>query len=261
MNPQIFDAGGEIAFFKELKMEIEVCRQQIDALTAELSTQRDEFRNYQRDSDAKLSELQQDKEMLGREVVALRMQFIEGGNGAMAKASHNARNIEISSKGSEQTNTVPVSIKSENPEDEKVKSFRRSMEENNIKMKSEEIITGEKSSSVRKSSSSKRSLGSNSAKDRIMRQRLVLLRHASQCNAPEGTCKFSRHCAKTKAVWNHIMIDGCNKPNCTVQHCVSSRYVLKNRKHFKPTLSRSVTCVSAKESFENNEQATHQCSI
>jgi len=57
-------------------------------------------------------------------------------------------------------------------------------------------------------------------------QRLLLLRHASRCNAPEGKCEKTDLCAPMKQLWKHIA--GCKEARCSVPHCVSSRYVLSH---------------------------------
>jgi len=86
-------------------------------------------------------------------------------------------------------------------------------------------------------------------KDRVMLQRMILIRHASQCTAPEGTCKASRHCDATRAVWKHILEDRCTDPNCKVRHCVSTRYVLRHyRRWCASPLSRGAVCRLAKSS-------------
>eukprot|EP00579_Thalassiosira_antarctica_P029514 CAMPEP_0202031934 /NCGR_PEP_ID=MMETSP0905-20130828/65269_1 /ASSEMBLY_ACC=CAM_ASM_000554 /TAXON_ID=420261 /ORGANISM="Thalassiosira antarctica, Strain CCMP982" /LENGTH=322 /DNA_ID=CAMNT_0048595785 /DNA_START=121 /DNA_END=1089 /DNA_ORIENTATION=- len=115
---------------------------------------------------------------------------------------------------------------------------------------------GERASSVGSaSSSSKSSLGPGSAKnDKATRQRIFLLRHAARCDAADGNCKVSRHCAEMKCVWNHIMNDGCNDPNCNVRHCVSSRYVISHyHRNSKQLLSSRAICGAVKESSRKKE--------
>mmetsp|Transcript_16450 Transcript_16450/g.23398 ORF Transcript_16450/g.23398 Transcript_16450/m.23398 type:complete len:1651 (+) Transcript_16450:347-5299(+) len=74
-------------------------------------------------------------------------------------------------------------------------------------------------------------------------QRLVLLRHASRCKAKEGECTVTPYCAEMKALWNHVR--ECQKSQCDVPHCMSSRYVLSHYKRCKDPSCPS--CVQAKE--------------
>ena len=59
---------------------------------------------------------------------------------------------------------------------------------------------------------------------RRKQQRLLLLRHASRCQHEAGKCPVTPHCASMKRLWEHIT--HCKYRSCTVQHCLSSRYVL-----------------------------------
>jgi hypothetical protein len=65
---------------------------------------------------------------------------------------------------------------------------------------------------------------------RQQQQRLLLLRHASKCEA--GTpghpkeCPATKHCAQMKSLWQHIA--KCKDQHCKTPHCVSSRYVLSH---------------------------------
>ncbi len=69
------------------------------------------------------------------------------------------------------------------------------------------------------------------AKAKHKRQRLLLLRHASKCQAPPGQCKETPHCAEMKVLWKHIA--NCKESQCTVRHCMSSRYVLSHYRRCK----------------------------
>lgn len=69
------------------------------------------------------------------------------------------------------------------------------------------------------------------AKARHKRQRLLLLRHASKCNAV-GNCTVTPHCAEMKVLWKHIA--NCKDSYCKVRHCMSSRYVLSHYRRCKP---------------------------
>lgn len=68
-------------------------------------------------------------------------------------------------------------------------------------------------------------------------QRLLLLRHASKCTAPEGKCEVTPHCHNMKLLWHHI--SKCSKKDCEEPHCISSRYVLMHYRKCK-----DVTCPS-----------------
>jgi Transcription factor involved in chromatin remodeling, contains bromodomain len=68
-------------------------------------------------------------------------------------------------------------------------------------------------------------------------QRLLLLRHASKCTAPEGNCEVTPHCHNMKLLWHHI--SKCSKKDCEEPHCISSRYVLMHYRKCK-----DVTCPS-----------------
>lgn len=68
-------------------------------------------------------------------------------------------------------------------------------------------------------------------------QRLLLLRHASKCTAPEGKCEVTPHCHNMKLLWHHI--SKCSKKDCDEPHCISSRYVLMHYRKCK-----DVTCPS-----------------
>lgn len=65
-------------------------------------------------------------------------------------------------------------------------------------------------------------------------QRLLLLRHSSQCTH-QGACPVTRHCATMKQLWTHILV--CRSQNCSTEFCISSRFVLA---HY--TRCRDSTC-------------------
>ncbi|KAG5177620.1 TAZ zinc finger-domain-containing protein, partial [Tribonema minus] len=56
------------------------------------------------------------------------------------------------------------------------------------------------------------------------RERLLLLRHACQCTAAAGACRATARCAEMKVLWRHVR--ACAAPDCAVEHCRSSRFVL-----------------------------------
>ncbi len=61
---------------------------------------------------------------------------------------------------------------------------------------------------------------------RHKQQRLLLLKHAAQCQHEDGHCQVTRHCAGMRRLWMHI--GNCNEKQCLVPHCVSSRYILSH---------------------------------
>jgi len=66
---------------------------------------------------------------------------------------------------------------------------------------------------------------------RHKQQRLLLLRHASKCPFPEGQCPVTGMCGGMKRLWRHI--SACKDQTCSVQHCMSSRYVLSHYRRCK----------------------------
>jgi Bromodomain/TAZ zinc finger len=70
-------------------------------------------------------------------------------------------------------------------------------------------------------------------KIRHKQQRLLLLRHASRCEHESGKCPVTPHCSSMKRLWDHIAV--CKNQTCTVQHCLSSRYVLSHYRRCKDT--------------------------
>mmetsp|Transcript_9984 Transcript_9984/g.21059 ORF Transcript_9984/g.21059 Transcript_9984/m.21059 type:complete len:256 (+) Transcript_9984:198-965(+) len=217
-----------VSFLWELKTELDASRKQVNALKEELGAQRNEFLMYRKDNDDRLSELRKHKNAMAREVVALQMKFDNNDDEKSGATT-------TSSAATKESDVAAINIKTETPDDENIKSsLPIDIEEKGATTRMEPVMSGQtnadetatnptmrKSKLIRKISSRP-----DNFKDRVMQQRIALLRHASRCNAPIGTCKVSRHCAKTKAVWNHIVNDGCNDPKCSVKHCVSSRYVL-----------------------------------
>ena len=86
----------------------------------------------------------------------------------------------------------------------------------------------------------------NDAKAKHKRQRLLLLRHASKCNAPPGQCKQTPHCAEMKVLWKHIA--SCKESQCTVRHCMSSRYVLS---HYRRCKGPCTICDPVRDAIKN----------
>ena len=58
------------------------------------------------------------------------------------------------------------------------------------------------------------------------RRWLMLLRHASDCRAPPGTCQGTPHCANMKVLWDHVV--RCVDTKCTYPKCIQSRGVLSH---------------------------------
>jgi len=76
---------------------------------------------------------------------------------------------------------------------------------------------------------------------KAMRQRLILLKHASRCTATEN-CKVTRHCAEMKVLWDHITKDNCDDPDCSVKYCLSSRCVLSHYQRCQQSTPCCVVC-------------------
>lgn len=81
------------------------------------------------------------------------------------------------------------------------------------------------------SAGQKRERDPDSSKAKHKQQRLLLLRHASKCNVPTGTCTVTPHCAEMKVLWRHIA--NCKEAQCNIKHCMSSRYVLSHYRKCK----------------------------
>ena len=84
------------------------------------------------------------------------------------------------------------------------------------------------------------------AKTRGKRHRLLLLRHASQCTAENGTCIITSKCAEMKVLWKHLA--RCNDNECRVPHCLSSRYILS---HWRRCRSPCNICGPVKKLIKN----------
>lgn len=62
-------------------------------------------------------------------------------------------------------------------------------------------------------------------------QRLLLLRHSCECEAPPGQCMKTQHCHMMKELWIHMR--ECKNEHCATPHCISSRYVMTHYKKCK----------------------------
>merc|ERR1712183_838561 len=71
----------------------------------------------------------------------------------------------------------------------------------------------------------------NERQIRHNQQHLLLLRHASKCKAPEGTCKTTPYCDEMKKLWKHIF--HCTRKECPAPHCMSSRAILSHYRRCK----------------------------
>lgn len=62
------------------------------------------------------------------------------------------------------------------------------------------------------------------------KQRLILLQHASRCEAGTAghpkNCPITKICAKWKTIWKHIA--NCKDKDCRTNHCKSSKYILSH---------------------------------
>jgi E1A/CREB-binding protein len=85
---------------------------------------------------------------------------------------------------------------------------------------------------------------------RHKQQRLLLLRHASKCDAPEGTCEVTQHCTEMKKLWHHI--SRCQKNDCDVLHCLSSRYVLIHYRKCKD--AKCAACAPVRDAIKRGQQ-------
>jgi hypothetical protein len=82
-------------------------------------------------------------------------------------------------------------------------------------------------------------------KVKIKQQRLLLLRHASKCQAEDGKCTVTSHCGMMKQLWKHIA--ECKEQKCEVPHCISSRYVLSHYRKCKD--SKCQICEPVRETL------------
>jgi len=249
MDAQLVDTEMKLtSCFSELKTKIDACQGQVKDLTEELGTTRMAFGIYQKDTQAELAELRQHKSILGREVIALRKKLAEeGGNSEKSTTAHHDEKIKSSDQSTKDKNATPI-IKMED-------QAGAQLQQHSMGMTSQ---IGERASSMGSSSSSSKNTSgpsrSNAKNDKVKRQRTALLRHAARCTVADGDCKVSRHCAEMKCVWNHIMNDRCNDPNCNVRHCVSSRYVISHyHRNSKQLLSSRAICGAVKESSRKKE--------
>lgn len=89
-------------------------------------------------------------------------------------------------------------------------------------------------------------------------ERLLLLRHASKCTAPNDRCTATPLCAKMKILWNHISV--CTAASeCKTKYCISSRYVLSHWHHCQDSkcdVCAPVNEVIRKSRIQKQPQAT-----
>lgn len=110
------------------------------------------------------------------------------------------------------------------------------------------------------SSSSKFQDPTASQKMRVIlqqQQRLLLLRHASKCNAgPQCSTKF---CEQMVTLWKHMKT--CRNKNCKTSHCLSSRCVLNHYRICKSN-GRTATCeVCGPVMLKIKKQERDDCSV
>lgn len=69
--------------------------------------------------------------------------------------------------------------------------------------------------------------GPTAEQRRNVQERLLMLLHSRTCPCPMDTCRTTSNCAAVKMLWQHLAT--CqNEHHCQVQHCSSSRYILKH---------------------------------
>lgn len=189
------------------------CR--VSRVISKLNTSRHqvkELTRQQSDTKTKLSKLNHDKKQLEREVIELRK--------------------KIDKRGHERKTQVTFQ------DDDKTIIHKSTTLDR--RFKEEKMVAQQKIGKSQNSSNHTRLRPTISSK--AMRQRLILLNHASQCTSTN--CIVTRHCAEMKGLWNHIMGDQCNDPNCSVRHCLSSRCVLSHYQRCQQSRSPCVVCDS-----------------
>jgi len=191
----------------------------VSHVMTKLNTSRHQVKELHRQQMAtttKLSKLNHDKKMLEREVIELRKKIDErGGRNRKAIVAYQDDDEEtIIHKNTTFDRYIDYRIK----EQQKMKGMTKKPCEN----ASSAISVG------KPHNSNNTTRTEQTITTKAMRQRLILLRHASQCTATN--CKVTRHCVEMKGVWNHIVNDDCNDPNCNVRHCLSSRCVLSHHR-------------------------------
>ena len=80
---------------------------------------------------------------------------------------------------------------------------------------------------------------------RTQQQRLLLLRHASKCIHPVGTCTTTPHCGSMKILGYHIA--SCSEQQCSTPHCISSRHLLSH--YHKCANPRCEICASVRDAI------------
>jgi len=80
-------------------------------------------------------------------------------------------------------------------------------------------------------------------------QRLLLLRHVSQCKVPDGQCTVTPHCTEMKRLWKHTYV--CQEKDCSFPHCLSSRCVLSHYRKCKDV--QCSTCRPVRETIEREK--------
>ena len=70
---------------------------------------------------------------------------------------------------------------------------------------------------------------------KAQQQRLILLQHASRCEAGTAghpkNCPITKKCTEWKKLWKHIA--NCKDKDCRTKNCISSRYILSHYRHCK----------------------------
>ena len=224
---------------KKLVTEVNVSRRQVH----ELAKQYNAHKIYTK---AKLLELTRDRDILKYEVMELRQKldnFDQGKETALVAPQEYDTRLECADdvtgghNSSKAEAPGPSTGKSHTAGESKVR-FSSSISSNSNNSNSS---SDSNTNSAISNTKSRARQASVSTKTRIRQQRLILLHHASTCTAMEN-CKVTRHCAQMKDVWNHIMETDCDDPNCSVKHCLSSRYVMNHYRRCQKPASLCMVC-------------------
>ena len=78
---------------------------------------------------------------------------------------------------------------------------------------------------------------------------LLLLRHASKCNVPQGTCSATPHCTVAKQLVQHVT--QCQASQCTYPRCVAARDLLRH--HMRCTEQKCVICTPVREYMQRQK--------
>jgi len=91
---------------------------------------------------------------------------------------------------------------------------------------------------------------------RKQQQRLLLLRHSARCKALDGECKATPCCEEMKRVWSHMA--RCEEDNCRIQHCYSSRMILRHYRKCKDQVC--LICEPVRRETAKSRRRLAECS-